>query len=51
MQRNVERVEQWERLRRRYQGRGKEGKSRWLDEFCEQHGYERKYAIALKRTG
>ena len=47
MQRNTEGEEQLERLRRRYQGRGKEGNSRRLDEFCEQHGYERKYAIKL----
>lgn len=47
MQRMTERKEQLERLRRRYAGRGKEGKSRLLDEFCEQHGYERKYAIKL----
>ena len=47
MQRTTERNEQLERVRRRYAGRGKEGKSRLLDEFCEQHGYERKYAIKL----
>jgi len=47
MQRMTERTEQLDRLRRRYAGRGKEGKSRLLDEFCEHHGYERKYAIKL----
>ena len=47
MQRTSQRSEQLERLRRRYAGRGKEGKSHLLDEFCEQHGYERKYAIKL----
>ena len=47
MQRMTERTNQLERLRRRYAGRGKEGKGRLLDEFCEQHGYERKYAIKL----
>jgi hypothetical protein len=47
MQRKVDRTEQLEVLRSRYQGRGKEGKSRLLDEFCEHHGYERKYAIKL----
>ena len=47
MQKVTERNEQLERLRRRYAGRGKQGKSRLLDEFCEQHGYERKYAIKL----
>jgi len=43
----TQRIEELERLRRRYAGRGKAGKSRLLDEFCEQHGYERKYAIKL----
>ncbi len=47
MQRKTERTDQLERLRRRYAGRGKEGKGRLLDEFCEHHGYERKYAIKL----
>jgi len=47
MQRNTNRNEELERLRRRYVGRGKEGKGRLLDEFCEHHGYERKYAIKL----
>src|SRR5262245_21346766 len=47
MQRMTERSEELERLRRRYAGRGKEGKGRLLDEFCEQYGYERKYAIKL----
>lgn len=47
MQRMINRIEQLGRLRRRYQGRGKEGKTRLLDEFCEDYGYERKYAIKL----
>lgn len=47
MQRMTEREEQLEGLRRRYAGRGKKGKCRLLDEFCEQFGYERKYAIKL----
>ena len=47
MQRRLERNEQLERLRERYRGRGKEGKTRLLNEFCEQYGYERKYAIKL----
>jgi hypothetical protein len=47
MQRKVEREGQLELLRGRYQGRGKEGKSRLLDEFCEHYDYERKYAIRL----
>ena len=47
MQRTTERNDHLEVLRRRYTGRGKEGKSRLLDEFCEHYGYERKYAIKL----
>lgn len=47
MQRMIERTDELERLRRRYAGRGKEGKGRLLDEFCEHHGYDRKYAIKL----
>src|SRR5262252_10412642 len=44
---NVSRQEQLERLRRRYAGRGSEGRSRMLDELCEQYGYHRKHAIRL----
>ena len=51
MQRNTNRNDELERLRRRYAGRGKEGKSRLLDEFCEHHGYDRKYAIKLLQGG
>src|ERR1035441_11118382 len=51
MQRKTERNDELERLRRRYAGRAKEGKSRLLDEFCEHHGYERKYAIKLLQEG
>ena len=47
MQRTLNRTQELEKLRRRYAGRGKEGKSRLLDEFCEHYGYERKYAIKL----
>lgn len=47
MQRKLDRTQELEVLRGRYHGRGKEGKTRLLDEFCEQHGYERKYAIKL----
>lgn len=47
MKQKVKREEELDRLRRRYAGRGKEGKGRLLDEFCEHHGYERKYAIKL----
>jgi hypothetical protein len=51
MQRMTERDDELERLRRRYAGRGKEGKGRLLDEFCEHYGYERKYAIKLLQGG
>lgn len=36
-----------EQARRRYEGRGKEGRSRLLDEVCALCGYERKYASKL----
>ena len=35
------------KLQRRYARRNREGKSRMLDELCEDHHYERKYAIKL----
>jgi hypothetical protein len=35
------------KVRSRYARRDREGKSRMLDELCEDHGYERKYAIKL----
>jgi hypothetical protein len=35
------------KVRTRYEKRGREGKTRLLDELCEDHGYERKYAIKL----
>jgi hypothetical protein len=47
MTRILDRKDELDRLRRRYAGRGKEGKSRLLDEFCEQYGYERIYASKL----
>ena len=37
------------KLRARYEGRGREGKTRMLNELCEDYGYERKYAIKLLR--
>lgn len=37
------------RLRERYAGRGREGRSRMLNELCADYGYERKYAIKLLR--
>jgi len=47
MREKLDRNEELERLRWRYQQRGKEGRGRLLDEFCEHYGYERKYAIRL----
>jgi hypothetical protein len=38
-----------EQARRRYGGRGKEGRSRLLDEVCALCGYERKYASKVLR--
>jgi hypothetical protein len=35
------------KLRERYARRPRDGKSRMLDELCEDYGYERKYAIKL----
>src|SRR6266566_3311703 len=49
MKSTVDRNGHLERLRQRYAGRGQEGRSRLLDEFCEHYGYERKYAIKLLR--
>jgi len=39
------------KLQARYQGRGREGRTRMLDELCEDYGYERKYAIKLLGHG
>lgn len=50
-QRTIERTDELERLRRRYAGRGQTGKGRLLDEFCEHHGYDRKYAIKRLHAG
>jgi hypothetical protein len=44
---SISRVEQLERLRRRYQGRGSQGKAQLLDYLCEEFGYHRKHAIRL----
>lgn len=41
------REEMLPRLRQRYAGRGREGRSRLIDELCEQFGYSRKHAIKL----
>ncbi len=43
----LSRQEQLERLRKRYEGRGPKGRSRILDELCEQYGYHRKHGIRL----
>jgi len=37
------------RLQARYAGRGREGRSRMLDELCHDYHYDRKYAIKLLR--
>lgn len=37
------------RLKARYAKRGREGRSRMLDELCQDYHYERKYAIKLLR--
>jgi hypothetical protein len=39
------------KVRIRYARRNREGKSRILDELCEDHGYDRKYAIKLLSDG
>jgi len=41
------REEMLPRLRQRYVVRGREGRSRMIDELCEQFGYSRKHAIKL----
>ena len=43
------RKEVLEQARQRYGKRGREGRSRLLDEVCELCGYERKYAIKVLR--
>jgi hypothetical protein len=35
------------KLQARYAHRNREGKSRMLDELCDDYGYERKYAIKV----
>jgi hypothetical protein len=44
------RKEELERLQKRYAGRGKKGKTRLLDEFCEHYGYERKQLSSFGRS-
>lgn len=41
------RMDMLPRLRQRYAGRGREGKSLMIDEVCGQFGYTRKHAIKL----
>jgi hypothetical protein len=41
------REEMLPRLRERYLGRGREGRTRMINELCEQFGYSRKHAIKL----
>ena len=45
------RKEVLEQARQRYGKRGREGRSRLLDEVCELCGYERKYAIKVLIKG
>lgn len=47
MSRNLDRDNELQKWRWRYERRQKEGKSRLLDEFCEQYGFSRKHAIKL----
>ena len=47
MTKRLQRSEELKRWQERYARRNREGKVRMLDEFCEQYGYERKYAAKL----
>jgi hypothetical protein len=48
MHMSQEMKEDWlPKVRARYEKRSREGKTRMLSELCEDHGYERKYAIKL----
>ena len=47
MTKRLQRSKELERWQERYARRNREGKVRMLDEFCEQYGYERKYAAKL----
>src|SRR5438445_7266383 len=47
MTKKLKRTEELNRWQERYQHRNREGRSRMLDEFCEQYKYERKYAAKL----
>ena len=46
----ISRVEQLEKLRRRYEHRNKSGKALILDELREEYGYHRKHAIRLMKA-
>jgi hypothetical protein len=47
MLKELNRTEELNRRRERYEHRNRPGRTRMLDEFCEQYGYERKYAAKL----
>ena len=47
MTKELKRHEELARWQQRYERRNRECRSRMLDEFCEQYGYERKYAAKL----
>ncbi len=47
MVQELERAEELKRWQERYGHRNQQGRARMLDEFCEQYGYERKYAAKL----
>jgi len=51
MTKKLQRSEELKRWQERYARRNREGKVRMLDEFCEQYGYERKYAAKLLADG
>jgi len=51
MSQTLDRLGQLQRLRERYARRDKAGRTRMLDELCEQYGYERKHAIKLLGDG
>ena len=47
MTKELRRSEELKRWQERYRRRNREGKILMLDEFCEQYGYDRKYAAKL----
>ena len=44
MTKELERNAELERWQQRYEQQNRAGRSRMLDEFCQQYTYERKYA-------